>query len=64
MPLLRAKQAMRTLAAGERVEVRATDAGSVRDFYAFVTLAGHQMLDFTDASGEYTYLIAKGPVTE
>ncbi|WP_339615435.1 sulfurtransferase TusA family protein [uncultured Gilvimarinus sp.] len=60
MPLLRAKQAMRSLAVGDQIEVRATDAGSVRDFHAYVQLAGHQMIEFIDMGDEYVYLIEKG----
>lgn len=60
LPLLRAKQALRDLAVGAQVEVVATDAGSVRDFHAFVDIAGHRMLSFTDAEGVYTYRILKG----
>ncbi|WP_339897867.1 sulfurtransferase TusA family protein [uncultured Gilvimarinus sp.] len=62
MPLLRAKQAMRDLAVGERIEVRATDAGSVRDFHAYVQLANHQMIEFIDRDNEYVYVIEKGGV--
>ncbi len=60
MPLLRAKQAMRDLAVGACIEVRATDAGSVRDFHAYVTLANHRMLEFSDRDNEYLYVIEKG----
>jgi len=60
MPLLRAKQAMRPLEVGQQIEVRATDAGSVRDFHAFVQLADHQMIEFRDSDGEYLYVIEKG----
>ncbi|WP_049721893.1 sulfurtransferase TusA family protein [Gilvimarinus polysaccharolyticus] len=60
LPLLRAKQAMRDLAVGERIIVRATDAGSVRDFHAFVQLAQHRLIEFIDAGDEYIYVIEKG----
>lgn len=60
LPLLRAKQALRDLPAGAQVEVLATDAGSVRDFHAFVDIAGHRMLSFSDADGVYTYVLTKG----
>ncbi len=53
---------MRDLAVGERIEVRATDAGSVRDFHAYVQLANHQMIEFIDRDNEYVYVIEKGGV--
>jgi len=59
LPLLRAKQALRDLPAGARVEVLATDAASVRDMHAFVALAHHRMLAFEQRGGVYTYLIEK-----
>ncbi|HEY7885111.1 MAG TPA: sulfurtransferase TusA family protein [Cellvibrionaceae bacterium] len=60
LPLLRAKQALRDLSSGDRIEVMATDAGSVRDFHAFIEIGGHRMIAFTDTKGVYTYLIEKG----
>lgn len=44
MPLLKAKQALNRICPGELVQVFATDAGAARDFPAFATLSGHELL--------------------
>lgn len=59
LPLLRAKQALRELASGELLRVRATDAGSVRDFYAFTEISGHALEGFCEQDGCYLYLLRK-----
>jgi TusA-related sulfurtransferase len=43
MPLLRAKQQLNKMKAGECVKVMASDASSVRDFSSFISLAGHEL---------------------
>jgi tRNA 2-thiouridine synthesizing protein A len=59
LPLLKAKQALNKLRGGDVLKVIATDAGSVRDFKAFTHLAGHTLLEASEADGQYTYLIRK-----
>jgi len=60
MPLLRAKQALAKVAQSELICVQATDIGSVRDFHSFVELTCHELVDFNDDKGTYTYIIRKG----
>jgi tRNA 2-thiouridine synthesizing protein A len=45
MPLLKAKQQLNKMAAGECVKVLASDQGSVRDFASFISLTAHEMLE-------------------
>lgn len=59
LPLLKAKQALNKMKAGEVVYVKATDPGSVRDFEVFVRQAGHAMLNQTQEHGCYEYWIEK-----
>lgn len=59
MPLLKAKQALHSLAAGEKLRVLASDGGSVRDFHAFAKLSGHSIVAFCEQQGEYYYVIQK-----
>lgn len=60
LPLLRAKQALRPLAAGELLRVWATDSGSLKDFVAFAQLTGQVVLEGFDLQdGAYCYLIRK-----
>lgn len=60
LPLLKLKQALHGMAAGEEIEVRTTDPGSVRDFQAFLRQSGHQLIDMNEGP-ENTFLIRKKP---
>lgn len=59
MPLLKAKQALNKMASGECLRVLATDAGSIRDFKTFAELSGHSLLESSEDSGQYTYVLQK-----
>ena len=59
MPLLKAKKALNELAPGERLEVIATDPGSVRDFKVFSEQSGHPLLVSRQEDGRYYYLLEK-----
>ena len=58
MPLLRAKLKLNEMQEGERVKVLATDAGSVRDFEAFISLTPHE-LKAEHSANEFVYFITK-----
>ncbi len=59
LPLLKAKQMLNKLATGEKLRVRATDSGSVRDFRVFCQLSGNKLLEFSELDGVYSYLLQK-----
>lgn len=63
MPLLRAKMQLNKMQSGECVKVLASDAASVRDFSAFISLAGHELYSDIVQSSEgveiYQYFIIK-----
>ena len=59
MPLLKAKQALNKLQAGELLRVIATDPGSVRDFQVFSEQSGNALLDAQVRDATYTYLLRK-----
>lgn len=59
LPLLKAKQALRDMTAGQVLRVLATDAGSVRDFQAYAQLSGHELIAFTELDAVYYYLLKK-----
>lgn len=63
LPLLKAKQGLNQLGAGQLLRVIATDAGSVRDFKAFTDQSGDQLLESVELDGQYIYLIQKAAVT-
>lgn len=59
MPLLKAKRALNSMQAGERLLVLATDRGSQRDFRVFAEQSGHLLLASDEAEGVFTYLLQK-----
>ncbi|MGP9499814.1 MULTISPECIES: sulfurtransferase TusA family protein [unclassified Halomonas] len=59
MPLLKTKQALAGLAAGQLLEVRATDAGSWRDIASFTDQGNHEMAAREQHEGTYFFWIRK-----
>ena len=59
MPILRAKKALKGMAAGNTLEVQATDPGSVKDFEAFCRSTGNELLESRQDGNTYIYLIRK-----
>lgn len=59
LPLLKAKVAIKSLPIGGQVCILATDAGSVKDFHAYVELSGSTMVSFTQTASDYRYIIQK-----
>ena len=59
LPLLKAKQALNSLAAGDRLIVLATDSGSVRDFKSFTDLTAHVLISSDESEGVYRYVLEK-----
>jgi len=59
IPVLRARRAMKPLAAGEVLEIQATDPSSVQDFKAFCETTGDELLESREADGVYFFRIKK-----
>ena len=59
LPILKARKALNSMAAGETLKIEATDAGSVADFGAFCRTTGNELLESSQAGGVYSYLIRK-----
>lgn len=60
LPILKAKKALKDMAAGATLRVLATDPGSVADFAAFCRTTGHDLLDSKQEGAEYSFLIRRG----
>lgn len=60
LPLLKAKQALSRLEAGQVLEVMATDAGSWADFETFIEHSIHEMPAREERGDVYHYWIRKG----
>lgn len=59
LPVLRARKALKPLAAGEVLEVHATDPSAVQDFASFCETTGHALLGSDEAEGVYVFTIRK-----
>jgi tRNA 2-thiouridine synthesizing protein A len=59
MPILKAKKALNDMEPAQLLQVLATDPGAVRDFEYFCRHTGHQLMETTESSGEYIFLIRR-----
>ena len=59
LPVLRARKAMKPLAAGEVLQILATDPGAVEDFKTFCEVTGHVLLSSGEDDGVFRFEIQK-----
>ncbi len=59
IPIVKAKKAIKDLAAGDTLEVLATDPGAVKDFEAFSRATGNELTEWKEEDGVFTFLITK-----
>jgi len=59
LPILRTKQALAQIASGQVLRVLATDPGAVKDFQAFANQTGNELLDSSEAAGEFRFTLRK-----
>jgi TusA-related sulfurtransferase len=59
LPILKAKKALAEMASGELLKVVSTDPGSVRDFKAFARQTGNELVEQSDAGGEFVHLLRR-----
>ncbi|MEW5838345.1 MAG: sulfurtransferase TusA family protein [Pseudomonadota bacterium] len=59
LPLLRTKQALAGLAAGQVLRVLATDAAAPRDFAAYAEATGHRLLQVEQGDALFMLWIKK-----
>jgi len=59
LPVLKANKALRSLEAGARLVVLATDPASVKDFRAFAQETGHALVAFSEDKGVYRFTLKK-----
>ncbi|KUJ80517.1 hypothetical protein AVO45_05575 [Ruegeria marisrubri] len=59
LPIIKAKKMLKSLAAGEVLEVRATDPGSVADFAAFCKQTGNELLSSSTEGDVYKFEIKR-----
>lgn len=59
MPIVKTAQAVKTVPAGELIEVLATDPGSVKDFAAWTRSTGNAIVEQTETDGVYRFVIKR-----
>lgn len=59
LPIVRASQAIKDLAAGQTLEVLATDPGAVPDFKAWSIQTGHELVEHTREDGVYRFVLRR-----
>lgn len=59
LPIIKARKALQQMAAGQTLEVLATDPGSVADFAAFCRMTGHALLESHSGDGQFRFLLRK-----
>ena len=59
LPILRAKKTLNGMGAGEVLKIVSTDPGSVKDFEAFASQTGNELLNSSEEGGEFHFLMKK-----
>ncbi len=57
LPILKTKKALKGMAAGETLELLATDPGSVADIAAFCNQTGNDLVESGEEAGTYRFVI-------
>ena len=60
LPIPRAKKTLNGMGAGALLKIIATDPGSVKDFQAFATQTGNELMSSSEENGEFHFLLKKG----
>lgn len=59
LPILRAKKTLTGMAAGQTLEILATDPGSIKDFEAFCRTTGHTLVEQENDGKLFRFVIRK-----
>lgn len=59
LPIIKAKKALKGMSAGQVLEVRATDPGSVADFAAFCKQTGNELMSSSSEGDIYRFEIKR-----
>ena len=59
LPIIKAKKALKSMAAGDVLNIRATDPGSVADFAAFCNQTGNELLSSETEGDVYKFMIKR-----
>ncbi len=59
LPVLKARKVLKDVPIGECLTVHATDPASVIDFRHFCNTTGHELVDYAESDGVFTYVIRR-----
>ncbi len=59
LPILKARKALKDVAAGETLEILSTDPGSVADFQAFCRQTGNELMESSTDDNVFRFLIKR-----
>jgi tRNA 2-thiouridine synthesizing protein A len=59
LPVLKARRALKPLAAGDLLGIEATDPGSVKDFAHFCETTGHRLVSSSQDGDVFQFVIEK-----
>ena len=59
LPVLKAKKSLKTMAAGDRLTIIATDPGAMKDFHHFREATGDTLESASEDDGVLTFVICK-----
>lgn len=59
LPILKARKALKDVAAGETLEILSTDPGSVADFQAFCRQTGNELLESSNDDSVFRFVIKR-----
>jgi len=60
LPVLKARKALSSMNAGERLHLIATDIGANKDIPAFCKMTGNPLLEANEHKGKLNFIIEKG----
>ncbi len=59
LPIVKTAQAIKELAAGDLLEILATDPGAVPDFNAWTKSTGNELVEQSEEAGVYRFVVKK-----
>ena len=59
LPVLKTKRALKAVPVGDCLTVLATDPASTIDFRHFCAVSGHELVDWSESEGVFTYVIRR-----
>ncbi len=59
LPILKAKKALTNMTSGQVLRVTATDKGSLKDFQAFATMTGNDLIEQVTDGVEYLHTLRR-----